>query len=344
MESESGQDFFSIESLSCCFYQTQQCKQAVQERDSKPKIIVLSGPTAVGKTAISLKLAKQLGGEIISVDSMQVYRGMDIGSAKPTVEEQRDVVHHMIDVREISDPINVAQYAEEALLAIRSVLARSRVPILVGGSGFYLDALIHGAPTGPAADPFIRSHLEGEINRLGTESLYERVKELDPEYAKTITHGDKQKIVRALEIMSLTNCKVSQIQKHGKSPSKEFSFCCYFFYRDRQRLYDRINKRCEQMIQMGLFQEVQSLMLEGLLENPSAMQAIGYRQTLDFFKSQKTVFDQKEFIEKFKQSSRQYAKRQMTWFRKQPLFRWLDLDLYDDELVLEKIIEDYYKL
>lgn len=344
MESELGKKFFSIENLSWLYHQPQEARQSLQEDGFKPTVIVLSGPTAVGKTAISLKLAQMLGGEIVSADSMQIYRGMDIGSAKVSVEEQRAVVHHMIDVREISDPINVAQYCEEALQAIRSIVARSKVPIVVGGSGFYLDALIHGAPTGPSGDPFVRAHLESEMDRLGTEPLYERVKQLDPEYAKTITHGDKQKIIRALEIMILTQCKVSETQRHGRSPMKDFSFNCYFFHRERQHLYERIEDRCDMMLEMGLVDEVRRVMEEGLLENPSAMNAIGYRQTLEFLKSPQTELDYKHFVEKFKQSSRQYAKRQLTWFRKQTLFHWVDLDLYDEALVLEKIAEDFYRI
>lgn len=342
MEAKVEGKFFSIDRLSRLYLQTQEVMQCVEADELRPRVIVISGPTAVGKTSLSLKLAEALSGEIISADSMQVYRGMDIGSAKPTVQEQRRIPHHMVDVREISDPINVAEYCEEALSAIRSVIARSKVPIVVGGSGFYLDALIHGAPTGPGGDPFIRAHLESEMDRLGTEPLYERVKQLDPEYAQTITHGDRQKIVRALEIMILTQGKVSQMKRHGKSPLKDFSFHCYFFHRERQVLYERINERCEQMLEIGLVEEVVRLMNDGLLENPSAMQAIGYRQTLEFLKSSQSPLDYQLFCEKFKQASRQYAKRQITWFRKQPIFQWIDLDLYDEALVLEKIAEDYY--
>ncbi len=342
MEAKLECKFFSIDRLSRLYLQTQGVMQTMKQDEWRPRVIVISGPTAVGKTALSLKLARLLSGEIISADSMQVYRGMDIGSAKPSVEEQRLVRHHMIDIRGISDAINVAQYCEAALSSIRSVVARSKVPIVVGGSGFYLDALIHGAPTGPEADPFIRAHLESEIDRLGTEPLYERIKQLDPEYAKTISHGDRQKIVRALEIMILTQCKVSQMQRHGKSPLKDFSFQCYFFHRDRKNLYDRINARCDQMLQMGLLEEVSRLMGEGLFENPSAMQAIGYRQSLEFLKGTRDALSYEHFCEKFKQASRQYAKRQMTWFRKQSLFQWIDLDLYDESLVIEKIAEDYH--
>ena len=183
-------------------------KLRVPMKNSKQKVIVLSGPTGVGKTKLSLLIAKVLGGEIISCDSMQVYRGMDIGTAKVSREDREHVPHHLIDIRDIHEGFNVTDFYREAHLAIQSILARGAVPIVVGGTGFYIHALLYGPPNGPASDFLLRHNLEMEIEEKGPSALYERLKMLDPEYAATITRNDRHKIVRALEIMSLSDKKV----------------------------------------------------------------------------------------------------------------------------------------
>lgn len=318
-----------------------QCaRSAAQLKCRLPAIIILAGPTAVGKSELGLQLAKALCGEIVSADSMQVYRGMDIGTAKPTVFEQAQIPHHMIDVRSIGDPMNVSEFYDEAMACLRSICARGRAAIVVGGSGFYVDALLRGAPSGPPADPFIRAHLDSEMERLGPEILYAQLQKMDPEYAKTITHGDRHKIMRALEIIILTQGKVSEFHRH-ENHTPEFRFLNYFLHRPRPVLYERINQRCQRMVELGLLQEVKQLVLSGLLENPSAMSAIGYRQSMEFLKGDQTPESFKAFIANFQQASRHYAKRQFTWFRKDSSFEWIDLHAYETECVLERMVMDY---
>lgn len=328
------------------FLQKADSKQVEFERssplvlDKRSRVLVIAGPTAVGKSALAMDLARRLSGEIVSCDSMQVYRGMDIGTAKPTREELEEIAHHMIDIRDIKDPINVAQFTKEALEALRSITARSKTAIVVGGSGFYVDCLLRGAPSGPSADPFIRAHLESEMEKVGPEPLYDRLCKLDPLYAKTITFADRHKILRALEIMMITGKEVSQISR--ASASKEFHFLCYFLDKPRDRLYKDINFRCQEMLDLGLIAEVQQLIHEGLLENSSAASAIGYRQTLEFLGSDRTCDDYDHFVQRFMQASRHYAKRQFTWFRRDKAFNWLDISCKPKEMVLQEIIEEYY--
>lgn len=307
----------------------------------KKKVIVLAGPTAVGKTEFSLELAKQLNGEIISADSMQVYKGMDIGTAKIPLEERKDIPHHLIDICNLSDSFNVVDFYYEARQKCMEIHAREAVPIVVGGSGFYLHAFIYGPPSGPPSVPELRKNLEAEMEVLGVEELYERVRKLDPQYASTITKNDKQKIIRALEIMMLSGKQVSKhVWKSHKKP-QNFAFHCWYLYRPREKLYPRIESRCEKMLADGMLEEVKKLEREGLRENSTASQAIGYRQALDYLDTEQTSADYSKFLISFQKASRQYAKRQFTWFKREPLFRWLDLDMHDPEVAREIIRQDF---
>lgn len=312
-----------------------------QLQRKKKRVIVISGPTCCGKSALAMNLAQTIDGEILSADSMQVYRGMDIGTAKATKEEQLLIPHHLIDICEINESFNVVDFYYEARQTIQQILERGNIPIVVGGSGFYLHALLYGPPSGPPSVPEVRQSLEEEINRLGSEILYQRVQQMDPEYAKTITKHDKQKIVRALEIMTLTKKKVSKHSWKGRRRPQNFDFHCWFLHRPKPTLYERIESRCDQMLADGLIEEVERLLEKGLRENHSASQAIGYRQVLDFLSTPRAEQDYLQFVKNFKQATRNYAKRQHTWFRKEPLFRWLDVDMHDPEIVLDMIIKDY---
>lgn len=307
----------------------------------KKRVIVISGPTCCGKSALALELAQAIDGEIISADSMQVYRGMDIGTAKPSPEERLLIPHHLIDIRDLNESFNVVDFYYEARQACQQILERGNVPIVVGGSGFYLHGLIYGPPPGPPSVPEVRSRLEEELAKFGADILYQRLIDLDPQYAKTITKNDKQKIVRALEIIKLTNKKVSKLSWKGKRGPQNYDFHCWFLHRPKERLYERIDRRCDRMLEHGFLDEVKRLAPLGLRENSSASQAIGYRQALDFLNCPQTEADYHQFVKDFKQATRHYAKRQFTWFRKEPLFRWLDVDLHDAELILDTIIKDY---
>ena len=307
----------------------------------KRKVIILAGPTASGKTEFSLELAKQLHGEIISADSMQIYKGMDIGTAKIPSEARNEVPHHLIDIRELSENFNVVDFYYEARQCCQEIHAREAVPIVVGGSGFYLHSFIYGPPSGPPSVPELRKTLENEMEKLGVEELFERVRKMDPQYASTITKNDKQKIIRALEIMMLSGKPVSKHTWKSHKKPQNFDFRCWYLYRPKEKLFPRIEMRCEKMIANGFLEEVKKLEKEGLRENTAASQAIGYRQALKYIDSKQTASDYNHFLETFKQASRQYSKRQTTWFKREPLFRWIDLDMHDPEVAREIIRQDY---
>lgn len=304
-------------------------------------MIVIAGPTAAGKTSLSMNLARAIGGEIISVDSMQVYREMDIGTAKASLEERVDIPHHMIDIRDIHEEFNVVEYYNEAHSRLKEILIRNNAPIIVGGSGFYLNVFLNGPPQGPPSDPEVRQWLEHQMEALGAGTLYERLQMLDPVYAQTITENDKHKIIRGLEIISLSEKKVSDFPKKGLNPHPEYDFRCWFVYLPKEVLYPKIEMRCEEMIEQGFIEEVKKLKSLGLEENQIAMQAIGYKQCLAYLKTAQTKEDYAAFMLEFKKATRHYAKRQFTWFRKEPSFRWLNLDELTPEKVSEIILQDF---
>ncbi len=317
-------------------------KERVPEKTRRKKVIVIAGPTAVGKTEVSLQIAQVIGGEVISADSMQVYRGMDIGTAKPTLEMRQEVIHHLIDSRDLDENYNVVDFYREATQALKEIFARERVPIVTGGTGFYLRALLHGPPSGPPSVKEVRKQLQGEMDSKGATILHEKLKKLDPEYAKTITPNDRHKIIRALEIITVTNQRVSNfLPAFHHEDYVACDFRCWFLYLPNEVLYDRIEKRCDEMLERGLIAEVKSLVDEGLPQNHTASQAIGYKQCLEFLQTEQREEDLVAFVRAFKQASRRYAKRQYTWFRKQPLFRWLNLASLSKETVTEIIIQDF---
>jgi tRNA dimethylallyltransferase len=307
----------------------------------KKRVIVISGPTGCGKSAFALKLADKIGGEIVSADSMQVYRGMDIGTAKPTAAERALVPHHLLDIRHVTESFNVVDFYFEARRACQLILSRDNIPIVVGGSGFYLHSLIYGPPSGPPSVPEVRKTLEEEMEKLGPEMMYERLKQYDPQYASTILKNDRQKIIRALEIVTLTGKKVSKLSWKSRIKPLAYDFHCWFLHRPKDVLYHRIDKRCEKMLEEGFLEEVERMEKEGIRSNTSAAQAIGYRQALEYLSTDRTEKDYIKFVSDFKQASRHYAKRQCTWFRKEPMFRWLDLDVHDYEIAADIIFQDY---
>ncbi len=309
---------------------------------TKPKkVLLIAGPTACGKSSLSMMLAKALGGEIISADSMQVYRGMDIGTAKVPQEDREQINHHLIDIRQLHESFNVVDFYYEAHQCCNSILARDRVPIVVGGSGFYFRSLLYGPPSGPPSIPEVRDAIEGEMNLQGPQYMYDKLREFDPDYAATITNKDRQKIIRALEIVSLTGEKVSNHLWKRDKVITDYQFHCWFLYRPRKLLYSRIEERCEQMLDAGLLDEVAELEKQGLRANPSTAQAIGYRQCLKYLDSSQSEEEYQKFVEEFKQASRHYAKRQFTWFRKEPLFNWLNIEVHDFEIAADLIMQEF---
>jgi tRNA dimethylallyltransferase len=251
------------------------------------------------------------------------------------------VPHHLIDICDIQDSFNVASFYEESMAALQEILLRERTPIVVGGAGFYIHTFLYGPPKGPPSNREIRSRLEEDLSKFGAEMLYEKLNRLDPDYASTITVQDRQKIIRGLEIISITGKKVSEIPKPSQEDlSKELDFRCWFIYYPREVLYDRIETRCDRMIEEGLVEEVIRLREKGLEKNSSVANSIGYRQCLEYLNSPQTDRDWDHFIRSFRQSSRNYAKRQFTWFRREPLFRWLNLSECSLEHAAELIIQD----
>lgn len=307
----------------------------------KKKVIIIAGPTGCGKSAFALMLAEAIGGEIISADSMQVYRGMDIGTAKPSLEDRARVPHHLFDIRDVTESFNVVDFYYEARQCCQLVLGRDNVPIIVGGSGFYIHSFLYGPPSGPPSVPEVRKSLEEELEKVGSDVLFDRLRTYDPQYASTITKNDKQKIVRALEIIALSGKKVSKLSWVKRARPQNYDFHCWFLNRSRERLYQRIERRCDKMLEEGFLEEVERLEKQGIRSNSSASQAIGYRQALDFLATSRSQEEYRKFVETFKQASRNYAKRQLTWFRREPLFRWLDLELHDYEVAVDIIQQDF---
>ena len=285
------------------------------------KIVVICGPTASGKTALSIALAKAFDGEVVSADSMQIYRRMDIGTAKPTREEMDGVPHHMLDVAEPGEAYSVSRYVEEATACVEDILARGKLPIICGGTGLYIDGLIRGTDYQPAGtDNGIREQLEGEWEAQGAEEMMARLVAVDPDSAARLHLSDKRRILRALEVYLATGETITVHNARTKAiPPRYEAVMIGLNTEPRQILYDRIDRRVGVMLEQGLLQEVQSLLEDGLLEGTAA-QAIGYKELLAYFRGEMTLETAADLI---RQKSRNYAKRQLTWFRRDERVKWI---------------------
>ena len=285
------------------------------------KIVVICGPTASGKTALSIALAKAFDGEVVSADSMQIYRRMDIGTAKPTKQEMDGVPHHMLDVAEPGEAYSVSRYVEEATACVEDILARGKLPIVCGGTGLYIDGLIRGTDYQPAGtDNGIREQLEGEWEAQGAEEMMARLAAVDPDSAARLYLSDKRRILRALEVYLATGETITVHNARTKEiPPRYEAIMIGLNTEPRQILYDRIDRRVGIMLEQGLLQEVQSLLEDGLLEGTAA-QAIGYKELLAYFRGEMTLETAADLI---RQKSRNYAKRQLTWFRRDERVKWI---------------------
>ena len=285
------------------------------------KIVVICGPTASGKTALSIALAKAFDGEVVSADSMQIYRRMDIGTAKPTKQEMDGVPHHMLDVAEPGEAYSVSRYVEEATACVEDILARGKLPIVCGGTGLYIDGLIRGTDYQPAGtDNGIREQLEGEWEAQGAEEMMARLAAVDPDSAARLHLSDKRRILRALEVYLATGETITAHNARTKAiPPRYEAVMIGLNTEPRQILYDRIDRRVGVMLEQGLLQEVQSLLEDGLLEGTAA-QAIGYKELLAYFRGEMTLETAADLI---RQKSRNYAKRQLTWFRRDERVKWI---------------------
>lgn len=312
------------------------------ERIFDNKVLLLSGPTGIGKTEIALLLAEKLNGEIISADSVQVYRGMDIGTAKVSLQDRIRVPHHLIDIRHVQESFNVIDFYYEARQLCKAILRRNKVPIIVGGTGFYFSVFLSGPPLGPASIPDIRLQLELEKEKYGLESLFIQLKELDPEYACNITSRDHHKIIRALEIIIITGKKVSEHKwKRQQILDSNFSFHAWFIHKPKDSLFKNLEKRCHLMMEYGFLDEVRDLISSGILNNSTAARAIGYKQWLAFLEAGEPKEEFDSYFEKFVSASKKYVKRQFTWFKKQPVFKWFDIYHLSLEEVAEHISREF---
>ena len=281
----------------------------------KPKIIVIAGPTASGKTGLAVSLAQSLGGEIINADSMQVYRYMDVGTAKPTLEERRGVIHHLLDVVEPDEDFNAAIYRGMALPLAKGICAKNIPCFIVGGTGLYIKSLLGGLVELPPSDPMVRERLHLECVRKGAPKLHQRLARLDPESAESIHPNDRLRIIRALEIIQQTRKPASDLMKQHRFGNQEFLALKLCLQVEKEQLYDRINDRSEKMIDCGLVEETKRLMKKGYGPHLKSMTAIGYRHILKYLQGEWSL---QKATETLKRDTRRYAKRQMTWFRAEP--------------------------
>ena len=283
----------------------------------KTKIIIIGGATASGKTGLSIELAKRLGGEVVSADSMQIYKYMNIGSAKPTHEEMQGIQHHMIDVVEPSQNFSVADYSAAAKECIADIAARGKLPIVCGGTGLYIESIINDIDfDDTTSDEAYRAELSAFASEFGNPALYERLVAVDPEAALKIHANNVKRVIRALEYYHTTGTKISDFQKGTKQKESTYDYKLITIEHDRAKLYERINKRVDIMMEQGLINEVQDLLSNhNVSATNTSMQAIGYKELVGYLNGEDTLDNAIEII---KQESRRYAKRQLTWFRRYP--------------------------
>ena len=288
----------------------------------KPKVIVIVGPTASGKTLLSIELAKRINGEIVSCDSMQIYKDMNIGSAKPTREEMQGIKHYLIDIVAPDERFSVAEYKRQAEIAIEDIISKGKTPIVIGGTGLYADSLIYGIDYPEIKhDEQYRNVLEEKAKTdEGLKELYNMAKEIDEEAVNKISENDKKRIIRILEIYHQTGKTKTELEIESRKNEVKYDYKIFAINMNRDILYERINKRVDLMIKNGLIDEVKSL-LEKYRSFPTAMQGLGYKEVVQFLNNELT---KDEMIDKIKQETRRYAKRQLTWFRKNKETIWLD--------------------
>ena len=288
---------------------------------NKPRVIVIAGPTASGKTKLAIELAKKINGEIVSCDSMQIYKEMDIGTAKPTKKEQQEAKHYMIDIISPNERFSVSDYKKMAENKMEEIIQSGKTPIVVGGTGLYINSLIYGIEFVEIEfDEKYRQELEKRAEREGLEKLYEEAKKIDEDAMKKISPNDKKRIIRVLEIFHSTGMTKSKQEELSRKNGPKFDYKVFAINIDREVLYERINNRVDQMIEAGLIEEVKKI-YQKYNCFPTAMQGIGYKEVVEYLKGNCT---KEEMVEKIKLESRRYAKRQLTWFRKNKDIIWLD--------------------
>lgn len=290
-----------------------------------PKILVIVGPTASGKTRMAVELAQRHNGEVISADSMQIYRTMDIGTAKPTKEEMGGIPHHMIDVADPEEDFSVARYVEMAAQCVDDVLARGKLPIVAGGTGLYIDSLLSGRTFAPfSPDSALRGELERELAEKGGQAMLEALAQVDPEAAQHLHPNDHKRIIRALEVYRSTGKTITQHNRETRAiPPRYDALTIGLAFQDRQAMWRRIDQRVDEMVAAGLEDEVRRLLTSGISPKCTAMQAIGYKEFTQALSGEMTWQEAADVV---KLRSRQYAKRQLTWFGRNPNTRWVRWD------------------
>lgn len=303
------------------------------------KLIIIAGPTAVGKTDISIELAKRVNGEIISADSMQVYRMMDIGTAKIKEEEMQGIKHYLIDILDARDEFNITIFQNLAKKAIEEIYAKGKIPIIVGGTGFYIQALLYDIEfenEDEEKKTLLRKSLEEEYDTKGSDFMLEKLKSYDEEAAGIIHKNNKKRLIRAIEYAIINKKQISKHNEEQRSRKSEYDFRFFVLNMDRKKLYDRINYRVELMFKEGLIQEFKSLLARGCKSNMTAMQGIGYKELFAYTSGELSLEEVKEEIKK---DTRHFAKRQLTWFKREKESIWID----KDEFCGEKLLEEMYK-
>lgn len=307
------------------------------------KYIAVVGPTASGKTGLAIEIAKQFGGEIVSCDSMQLYKGMDIGTATPDNKERSGVVHHMMDILDVKSAYSVSDYVKDANEVCSGIFSRGNIPVFCGGTGLYIDSFVSGIEFGEYEnDENIRTYLMKEAEENGASALYDRLCGIDPEAAKKIQPENVKRVVRALEVYESTGVTLTEWNRRSKLNAKKKDFLVIGLdFTDREMLYARIEKRVDIMMQCGLLDEAKSLYENGIKDSPTAGQAIGYKEFYPYFEGSSTL---EECIEVLKKNSRHYAKRQLTWFRRNPDIKWIIRSSDDEKNMVENafcIVREY---
>ncbi len=301
-------------------------------------LIILAGPTAVGKTSLSIRLAKAVGGEILSADSMQVYRGMDIGSAKITLNERQGVAHHLIDVCDPKEPFHVVKFQELARKAMQGIYERGHIPVLTGGTGFYIQAVLYDIDfTETKEDPSFRKELEAFAQEAGPEALHERLRAVDPLSADLIHAHNVKRVIRALEFYNKTGIPISRHNEQEREKTSPYRYAYFVLNDERQEVYRRIDARVDSMMEQGLLEEVKRLRDNGCTREMVSMQGLGYKEIFSYLSGECTL---SEAVERIKLDTRHFAKRQITWFKREKDVIWVQKEEFgrDEEAILDFLL------
>lgn len=304
----------------------------------KDKLIILAGPTASGKTAVSVDLAKRIGGEIISADSMQIYRGMDIGTAKITADEMQGVKHYLINVSDPKEDFNIVKFQNMVKCSIEEIKKNGHIPILVGGTGFYIQSIIYDINFDKEDDNgSIRKVLEEEYDKMGADFMYEKLKKIDSISAENIHKNNKKRIIRAIEYFLINNALISEHNELQRKKTSPYDFRFFVLNPKRDILYDRINKRVDKMVEKGLVDEVKSLIESGLSIDNISMQGIGYKEIVEYLEGNIPL---DKAVENIKQNTRHMAKRQVTWFKRERDVIYIDpFEFENNEKIVDYMVE-----